>query len=100
MISFLNTYTNLIFHELFSMLSFFLTRFLKEPVLHTQKFTKSQKIYNSIVLRNKLQNEGYEGFVSSLLGKSLESNVVSVKVCKQRVVHIGNIVFHTAFTSL
>lgn len=94
--------TNLIFHELLSMLSFFFTRFLKEPVFHT-KNKQSQQIQNHILrnkFKNNLQNEAYEGFVSSLLGKSLKSNVVSVKVCKQGVVHIGNIVFHTAFTSL
>ena len=30
-----------------------------------------------------------------LLGKSLKSNVVSVKVGKHGVVHIRNVVFHT-----
>lgn len=29
------------------------------------------------------------------LGKSLESNVVPVEVCKHGMVHIGNVVFHT-----
>ena len=69
----------------------------------THKNTQIHKRLNHIIrnkFKNNLHNEAYEGFVSVLLGKSLESNVVSVKVCKQRVVHIGNIVFHTAFTSL
>ena len=62
------------------------------PPWKSIKFIRKKYIENYEV---SLTNNHEISHFQMLLGKSLKSNVVSVKVGKHGVVHIGNVVFHT-----
>lgn len=80
---------HLVFHQFFSMLSFFYTGLLEKP-------TKNQII--SPIWKGGTEDSQTKKAVRSLLSKSFESNVVSIEIGEHCVVHIRNVVLHTVIS--